>query len=85
MSPKTESSVTAPIEVFAAPSWISRMSTSASSLAASPSVSWVATRFTLSTTSPTTSVSMPAGLTSEGSSSVTAPMKPTFTPWKSCR
>ena len=53
---------------------------SASPFAAFPSLSWSATRLAASVGSPTSMLAMPAGLTSEGSSSVTAPTKPIVTP-----
>ena len=52
---------------------------SASPFASSPSLSWFATRFAASAGSPTVMSAMPAGLTNEGSSSVTAPTKPIVT------
>ena len=63
-----------------APSWKLATSTSASPLDASPSLSCAATRFTASTGSPKSSSVMPPGVTSDGVSSVTAPMTPTETP-----
>ena len=63
-----------------APSWYSATMTSASPLLSSPSVSCAATRLTASTGSPKSRFAMPAGVTSAGVSSVTAPITATVTP-----
>ena len=69
-------SVADAMAVVAAPSCTSSTMMSASPLLDLPSLNWSATRFAASTGGPTVRSSMPAGLTSEGSSSVTAPTNP---------
>ncbi len=63
-----------------APSWYWATITSASPFDGSPSVSRAATLLTASTGLPNSTVAMPPGVTSDGVSSVTAPMTPTWTP-----
>lgn len=68
------------LEVVEAPSWYSATMMSASPLAATPSESWAATRFTAATGSPKSRPDTPVGVTMLGVSAVTAPMTPTVTP-----
>ena len=69
--------------MFSAPSWNSATTMSASPLAALPSVSCAATRFTAATGSPKSSTSETEGSTSDGVSEVTTPITPTVTPFTS--
>ena len=89
-TPLTMSANAGPAAMFAssvavplgAPSWNVATRTSASPLAGSPSLSSAATRLTASTGSPIVTPTMPAGDTSAGVSSVTAPITPTRMPSK---
>ena len=78
--PKAEPSVESARSADAGPSCTRSTITSASPLDSSPSDSASATALTELTIGATVNVEMPAGLTSSGSCSVTAPMKPTRMP-----